>query len=162
MVAYIESGASPELGRCLPITGSLAGTDFDATEKHYNFFVEHNLGPVRGGLTDFDFKVWVSRYKDINYTGQQSTANADTLLYQQTSAGDMNLWTPMAMPYHSTLHEYYQAHNGARGALVDISDIASVNMLDSRFAMISIDDDPAGVALINSNEYIRVYFRRNR
>ena len=162
MVSYIESGAAPDMGRCLPITGSQAGIDYVSTEKHYNFFVEHNLGPVRGGLTDFDFKVWVSRYKSMNYSGQQSDNNPDTLLYQQTSAGDMNLWTPMSMPYSTTLHEHYQSHAGDRGALVDITDIASINMLDSRFAMVSIDSNPVGDATIEDNEYIRVYFRRNR
>lgn len=162
MVDYIGTGVAPDLGRCLPITGSSNTGDYATTEKNYNFFVEHNLGPVRGGLTDFDFKIWVSRFKDIAYTGQQSNLNTNGLIYQQISAGDMNLWTPMAMPYHASTNEYFQSFQGARGALVDITDKASIGMLDSRFAMVSVDSDPSSDALIDNNEYIRVYFRRNR
>lgn len=161
MVNYVGTGMAPNLGRCLPITGSLAGTDYEAAENNYNFFVEHNLGPVRGGLTEFDFMVWVSRFKDTAYTGQQSTANTDTMLYQQTSAGDMNLWSPFAMPYES-IGTYVQGYNGSKGALMDITDKARINMLDSRFARISIDSDPGSDAVIENNEYIRVYFRRSR
>ena len=161
MVSYIGTGIAPDLGRCLPITGSVAGVDYETAENNYNFFVEHNLGPVRGGLTEFDFKVWVSRYKDISYTGQQSLANSDGLIYQQTSAGDMNLWTPFAMPYEA-IGVYQQGYNGAKGALMDITDKARVNMIDSRFARISVDSDPGTDAAIEDNQYIRVYFRRNR
>lgn len=145
-----------ELGRCLPILGSRTSTEYGATEENFNFWVEHNLGPVRGGLTEIDYKVWIASYKSEPLGGAQASHLTGETLYKRSSAGDMNLWTPPVMPYAAT-HDFYTAMDGSDGHLEDITQLARIRMIDSRFAMLSIDD-----TTLESHQYIRVYISRIR
>ena len=146
-----------DFGRCLPILGSRAGTEYVATEEDFNFWVEHNLGPVRGGLVGIECKVWVASYKTDTVGSPQVSHVTGETIYKRTSAGDLNLWTPVAEPY-LVGHDNYAATAGDRGYLSDISNLVSVRMVDSRFAMLSIDTPTA----IESHQYIRVYINRTR
>lgn len=169
MVEYLsDQSATPvpqKLGRCLPIFESLDGgsNEHATSEGDMHFWVEHNLGPVRGGMTDFEFKVWIASYKEIRYTDPQQSDlfSRGQSVYKQTAAGDMNLWSPFSMPYHAS-HERYSTFQGgtaAKGELRDMTEHARIKMVDSRFAQVSFD----GLATtIEGQEYIRVYVRRIR
>lgn len=162
MVEYRSAASSitsiPEnIGRCLPILGSASPAEFASSDDNHNFFVEHNLGPLRGGMTEIECKVWVASYKTGPYEIAQYSEYGDTRIYKGTAAGDMNLWTPYRAPYNTT-HDFYQSFTNSRGLLREISHLAHVRMVDSRFAMISIDDSTQ----LEAHDYIRVYITRNR
>jgi hypothetical protein len=147
------------LGRCLPILGSAAdaAAEFAATQDNHNFWVEHNLGPVRGGLTSIDYQVWVGKYSQTADGLSPVAGMTGNNIYKRTSAGDLNLWSQPMMPYNAA-HDFYKALDGTAGSLRDITSSISVRGIDSRFAMFSIDDSTT----LESFNYIRIHIKRNR
>ena len=152
------------IGRCLPIHGSSAGVDADdqfaTNEGNHNFFVEHNIGPIRS-LTDVSVRVYVANYNSggINLPSDGGWAS----FYRMTSAGSANLWSPMAMPYSTVHDKYHTVAAAGQGFLKEITNEIQVRMFDSRFCRICIPTATTPLQLNGSNaDYIRVVIERVR
>jgi len=168
MVEYM-SALSPEttipsnIGRCLPIFGTNS-TEFEDDE--FNFFVEHNIGPVRS-LTEVTKQVFIASYKDMAFTGHP-VEGEHASIYKHSAAGSYNLWSPYAEPFKAG-HDFDTPDadliTTKQGYLRDISNLVHFRMFDSRFAMLGIEDSEATVFEDKdgrSAQYIRVVIKRAR
>ena len=159
------------MGRCLPFYGSdHGGSDvYDAAEGDHNFFVEHNLGPIRN-LADISFNAYVGSLKSHIYTSPDKRWAAK----HQLSATAASVYGGLNSPYRSAHDSYRNDLEGhadwdtnGRGYLRDVTSQCKIAMFDSRFARIYVNDeqDP-GVSFVEPDatraEYIRIVFRRNR
>ena len=173
--------ATPEdLGRCLPfwyrnteVNQYYLTGDPGYVDGQYNFFVEHNLGPVKS-ITDIDVKVYAA------FGPQPSGANDGTNYlvsatgnwqgHHQISTSSASLWNGYNFPY-SQYHEYSsnvidggnEWLRGTRGFVKEVKD-ASLAHLDPRWARISIPSEFYLTLPQNEDkaQYIRVIIQRVR
>jgi hypothetical protein len=187
------------IGRCLPFYGSnldSAGTDnlsnvYEDDENDdgsgeskdlevYQFFVEHNLGPVKTA-SDITMNVWIASYSASNNGGGDYVRHpldgemgniANTGVsgsIWQGSNSHLSLWGNWAQPYsedHSFKVTPHQTLN--RGYLKEISANCTIRTVDSRFAMVSVnptqDDQDDVFQAVNGDyaSYIRVIMNKTR
>jgi hypothetical protein len=153
------------LGRCLPFYGTTTRqSDGVSTFKdgqqvyaedsalgYSQFWVEHNLGPIRS-LADLDFKAYVASYASMKTNGRNSvypllTGVHDNSLYK-LSQNQYNLWASPPdiyadaadIPSSSTEHFAVSPLESAidRGFMNEITHAVSVTYMDTRFALLSV------------------------
>jgi hypothetical protein len=163
MVDAADQTIPENMGRCLPFhASSAAGGEFDTGEGDYNFFVEHNLGPIHS-LRDISIKVFVGSIK----SDQTLKADGEWTSIHQSSATFGSPYNNANVPYGAS-HDFYDGTvNGAKGYLKELTAVARLSMYDSRFARVRLENpaaagvgvtDPAGIAA----QYIRVIIERTR
>jgi len=184
-----------EIGRCLPFYGSnvdaggqlnqddVYENDEDSPDgtadsydiEKFQFFVEHNLGPVKTA-SDIKMDVWIGSYAyGVNGGGDYvrhpigaemnniAATGVSGSIWQGASTY-LSIWGNYSLPYNAN-HSFHldEFQNANRGYLKDISKLCTVRALDSRFALVSV----TGVAEFRGPNgdyasYIRVIMNKTR
>jgi len=168
----IPSEPVENMGRCLPIIVhddwiSVADDLWrdNVYEGRMNFYVEHNLGPIRN-LSDVSLEVYVGDIKPDIFMHPLSGASAnDWGSFHQASSTWASVWGGLTSPFgdrHWLGDGYKPTWNDRRGFLRQIPD-AQLAFFDSRFARISIFDEEYMKAYDESlPQYIRVIIKRTK
>lgn len=153
------------LGRCLPFYTSTASssTNYDGSADSYiyQWFVEHNIGPVES-LVNLNYRVYIASYGALFGTNPTSSGSTDNAIFKLSSRGNQNLWSQYPGKY-ATSHAFYKASNGSRGFLKDITDQCELIYNDTRFAAFGTNISIADLAGQNNKvaQYIRVVIKKN-
>jgi hypothetical protein len=167
LVDYRKTAAQipSSLGRCLPFYTSTASSstnhDGSADSYIYQWFVEHNLGPVES-FANIDFKVYIAAYGTSFDTNQVASGSTDNAIFKMSSKGGQNLWTQYPGKYAAT-HAFYKAPSGQRGFLKDITDQCEMIYNDTRFACFGSNISTVDLAGQNNRlaQYIRVIIKKS-
>lgn len=166
---YTSTPTVPNIGRTLPFWTSSTQSDGGEDAGYYQFFVEHNLGPVLV-KTDIDYKLFIAGYGTTAFAANPSstlTGDVNASEFKLSARGSQNLWTPFCASYVSGPFAASPAGSASRGFLRDITNGFNLAYLDSRFAKFVWNSNSMEISEFQGKNsrlagYIRVILRKTR
>jgi len=164
LVEY-KSTSIPAYGRCLPFYSSSIQSDSEYDGGYYQFWVEHNLGPI-GHRGELDYHIDIANYGSWVFDNNPGLAGSgQSGTFKLSSQGSQNLWSPYASNLAAT-NTYYQAQTaGYRGFLKDVTNRFELSYLDTRFAKFIFDSNTADITTFKGHNgrlagYIRIVMKK--